>query len=124
MNIDPILVLLLALCVLLIGLGMAIGMKMPSHREPTINELAEQAECNGIELIRLRNECLAAAQAADNAFDRSRLQRWAQTAERTAGQHLQCINAIQIESLCKVGAESLATARPQPRAHATVVTHD
>jgi hypothetical protein len=104
---------LLVLAVALIAIGMCAGFGIaaivsPSHAEPTIEELAERAECNGIELLHMARECEQLAATAETRPDRRRYRRWAGELRRCACDHLQCINAIHHGEACVAPAQAVS----------------
>ncbi|MBB5885430.1 hypothetical protein DYQ93_11620 [Xanthomonas sp. LMG 8992] len=73
----------------------------------SLTELAARAEANGMDLLRIAREIERACDGHE-PVPQVRLRRWARTLRQVGAEHLECINAIALQSLREAGAERSA----------------
>lgn len=69
----------------------------------SVDGLADRADVNGSELVRLARDIRKVAANEQRGLHQGQMLRWAAVIEGVAVEHLECINAITLDSLAAVG---------------------
>ncbi|MGH8083903.1 MAG: hypothetical protein ACREPV_01325 [Lysobacter sp.] len=95
-----------AVAAVLFVLLLIVGGHYGARRLLGLDERTEREDANGCDLLRMARQmdaCAVDLRRGGDAITHDELRQWARTCKRVAGEHLDTINALTLESLQKVG---------------------